>query len=51
MKKKSSPLEPIPTISKSEASYEKLMLEMMSRLLAETKDNHTLLKENLSQRY
>lgn len=34
MKKKADKLEPIPTISKSEASYEKLMLEMMARLVA-----------------
>lgn len=33
MKRKIIGLDPIPAISKSEASYEKLMLEMMSKLV------------------
>jgi hypothetical protein len=33
MKKKADKLDPIPTITKTEASYEKLMLTMMSNLV------------------
>ena len=42
---KKDKLKPIPaSITKSQASYEKLMLEMMSKLVLETRDNNDLLR-------
>lgn len=49
MKKRAEKLEPLPTITKPEASYEKLMLEMMSKLVGETRENNSLIRENYSK--
>lgn len=49
MKKKIGGLDPIQGITKSEASYEKLMLEMMSKLVHEIRENNQLVKEHLGK--
>jgi hypothetical protein len=49
MKKKGERLEPIQGISRTEASYEKLMLEMMSKLVFETKENNRLIQEHFGK--
>jgi hypothetical protein len=49
MKKRAEKLEPLPTLTKPEASYEKLMLEMMSKLVGETRENNILIRENYTK--
>lgn len=45
--KQKQKLEPIHTITKSEASYENRMLALMNKLIAETIEHNALLRENM----
>ena len=49
MKRKNDRLDPISGMSKSEASTDRLLLEMMSKMVAQQRINNALIKESLGK--